>query len=81
MKVSWHAGYLPVPSQKSKSMTSLLFLSKLEIYLSVIFAFSLIQQVHTVHPLGIRHKFDAEETKMNILWSLVLRSLQSMGEE
>lgn len=64
-------------------MTSLLFSPKLEIYLSAIFDFSLTQQIHTVHLLGTKAylKLGAGETKINIMWSLILRSLQSIGED
>lgn len=64
-------------------MTCLLFSLKLEIYLSAIFDFSLTQQIHTVHPLSTKAhlRLGAAETKINIMWSLTLRSLQSVGED
>lgn len=61
-------------------MAGLSLSSKLETYLSPIFDFYLTQEILCIYlPLGI--KLPAGETKMNVIWSLILRSLESIGRE
>lgn len=85
-KARWPAGedtlerLLKQRSTVDKNMAGLLLSSKLEIYLSPIFDFYLTQQILCIYlPLGM--KLPAGETKMNVMWSLILRSLESIGRE